>query len=106
MNKNDIDKIYLHAKDLGKPKYQYLIKKREDVGIKHANNPNAFTECSNTMDDVYDNTNDQNSGRRRKILVVFDYTIADIMKNRRFQAIIKELFMRCKKLKTSLVFIT
>ena len=55
---NDIDKIYLCAKDLGKSKYQYLIKKREDVGIKHANNPNAFTECSNTMDDVYDNIND------------------------------------------------
>ena len=39
---NDIGKIYLYAKDLSKPKYEYLIKKRKDVGIKHLNNSNAF----------------------------------------------------------------
>ena len=49
---NDIDKIYLYARDLSEPKYEYLIKKREDVGIKHVNNSNAFIECSSTMDDV------------------------------------------------------
>ena len=76
---NDIDKIYLYARDMSEPKYEYLIKKREDVGIKHLNNPNAFIKCSNTMDDVYDNINDYNSNRRRKILIVFDYMIADIM---------------------------
>ena len=47
---NDIDKIYLYAKDLSKPKYEYLIKKCEDAEIKHLNNPNAFIEYSNTMD--------------------------------------------------------
>ena len=83
-----------------------MIKKREDVGIKHLNNPNAFIECSNTMDDVYDNINDYNSNRRRKILIVFDDMIADIMTNKKFQAIIKELFIRCRKLNISLVFIT
>ena len=62
---NYIDKIYLYARDLSEPKYEYLIKKREDVGIKHINNPNAFIECSNTMDDVYENINDYNSSRRR-----------------------------------------
>ena len=41
-----IDKIYLYARDLSEPKYEYLIKKREDAGIKHLNNPNAFIECS------------------------------------------------------------
>ena len=35
---SDIDKIYLYAKDLSEPKYEYLIKKRKYVGIKHANN--------------------------------------------------------------------
>ena len=79
IEQNDIDKIYLYARDLSEPKYEYLIKKREDVGIKHLNNPNAFIECSNTMDDVYDNINDYNSNRRRKILIVFDYMISDIM---------------------------
>ena len=69
---NDIDKNYLYARDLSEPKYEYLIKKREDVGIKHLNNPNAFIECSNTMDDVYDNIIDYNLNRRIKILTVFD----------------------------------
>ena len=88
-----IDKIYLHARDLSEPKYEYLIKKREDVGIKHVNNSNAFIECSSTMDDVYENIHDYNPSRRRKILIVFDDMIADIMTNKEFQAIIKELFI-------------
>ena len=50
---NDIDKIYLYAKDLSEAKYEYLIKKREDAGIKHLNDPNAFIEYSNTIDNVY-----------------------------------------------------
>ena len=93
---NDIDKMYLHAKDLSEPKYGYLIKKREDVGVKHLNNPNAYIECSSTMDDVYENIDDYNSGRRRKNVIVFDDTIADIMNNKKFQSIIKELFIRCR----------
>ena len=48
-----IDKTYLYARYLIEPKYQLLIKKREDAGIKHVNNANAFIVCSNTMDDVY-----------------------------------------------------
>ena len=63
---NDIDKIYLHAKDLSEPKYEYLIKKREDVGIKHVNNPNAFIEFSDTMDDVYENIHDYNPSKKEK----------------------------------------
>ena len=66
-----------------------MIKKREDVGIKHANNPNAFIECSNTMDDVYEDINNYNPNRRRKILIVFDDMIAGIMMSKKFQAIIK-----------------
>ena len=103
---NDIDKIYLYARDMSEPKYEYLIKKREDVGIQHLNNPNAFIECSNTVNDVYDNINDYNSNIRRKILIFFDDMIADVMTNKRNQAIIKERFIRCKKLNISLVFIT
>ena len=54
---DDNDKIYLYAKDLSEPKFEFLIKKREDAGIKHFNDPDAFTECSNTMDGVYENIN-------------------------------------------------
>ena len=103
---NDIDKIYLYARDLSEPKHEYLIKKREDAGIKHLNNPNAFIECSNTMDDVYENINDYNPIRKRKKLIVFDDMIADIMTNKKFQAIIKELFIRCRKLNILLIFVT
>ena len=92
--RNDIDKIYLYVRDLIELKYKYLIKKREDVGIKHVNNPNAFIECSNTLDDVYGNIHDYNSNR-----IVFDDMIVDIMTNKKFQAIIKESFIRCRKLK-------
>ena len=102
----DIDKIYLHAKDLSEPKCEYLIKNCENAGIKHLNDSKVFIECSNTMDDVYENINDYNPNRRRKILIVFDDMSADIMTNKKFQAIIKELFIRCRKINISLVFIT
>ena len=95
---NLIDKICLYAKDLKEPKYQFLIKKREDVGIKHLNDQSAFIEHSNTMDDIYDNINDYNPTRKKKILIVFDDTIPDILTNKKFQAKIKELFIRCRKL--------
>ena len=101
---DDIDKIYLYAKDLSEPKYEFLIKKREDVGIKYCNDPNAFIECSNRMDDVYQNIDDYNLSRKRKVLIVFDDMIADILNNKKSQVIIKELFLRCRKLNISLVF--
>ena len=88
----------MHGKDLSESKYEFLIKKRKDVETNHFNDPNAFIECSNTMDDVYENINDYNPNRKRKILIVFDDMIADIMSNKKFQAIIKELFIRCRKL--------
>ena len=81
---NDIDKIYLYAKDLSEPKYEFLIKKCENAGIKHLNDPNAFIECSNTTDDVYQNINNYNPSRKRKILTVFDNMFADIMSNKNF----------------------
>ena len=54
-------------RDLSEPKYKYLIKKREEAGIKHLNNPNALIECSNAMDDVYENINDIDYQHFRKI---------------------------------------
>ena len=83
-------------RDVSEPKYEYLIKNREDAGIKNLNNRNAFTECSNTMNDVYENIDDYNPSRKRKVLIVFVDMIADIMTNKKFQAIVKELFIRCR----------
>ena len=58
------------------------------------------------MDDVYNNIDHYNPKRKRKILIVFDDMIADIMTNKKFQAMVKELFIRCRKLNILLVFIT
>ena len=55
---DDIDKICLYAKDLRESRYEFLIQKREDAGTKHFSDPNAFIECSNKMDDVYENIDD------------------------------------------------
>ena len=105
---NDTEKIYIYAKDLSEPKYEFWIKKHEDAGTKHFSDPNAFTECSNIMDNVYENMDDYNKNRQRKILIVFDDIIAYIMPNKKFQAIIKELFIRCIRLNIlslSLIFL-
>ena len=55
-----IDNIYLYTKYLNEPKYQFLIKKRENVGIKHLNDPRAFIVHSITMDDIYNDIDDYN----------------------------------------------
>ena len=103
---NEQHDIFLHARDLNEEKYEILIKKRNDAGIKHLNDPNGFIECSKMMDNVYENIHDYNSSKKRKILIVFDDMIGDIMTNKKLQAIIKELFIRCRKLNISLVLIT
>ena len=77
----------MHAKDLSEQKYQFLIKKREDVGIKDLEDLSAFIEYSNTMDDVYNNINDYNPKRKRRILIVFDDM--NVMTNKKFRTIIK-----------------
>ena len=79
------------CKKLNELKYEYLIKKSKNAGIKHYNNPNTFTKRSNAMDDVYENIDDYNLSRKRKRkkLIVFDDMIADIMTNKRFQTTIK-----------------
>ena len=66
-----------------------MIKNRENAGIKHLNDSKAFIECSNTMNDVYENIDNYNPNRRRKTLIVFDDIIADIKTNNKFQSIIK-----------------
>ena len=101
-----VDKIYLYAKDLSEPKYEFMINNRKSVGIKHFNDSTAFIEYSSDMDDVFTNIDDYNKKRKRKVLIVFDDMIADIMSSKKFKAIIKELFIRCRKLNISIVFIT
>ena len=105
-NLHPIDKIYLYAKDIHEPKYEYLINKREQAGIKNLNDPHAFIEYSDDMNDVLDDINDYNKNRDKKVLIVFDDMIADIEYNKNFKRIIKELFYRAHKINVSIVFIT
>ena len=77
-NQPEIDKIYLYAKDPYEAKYQYLINKREGVGIDHFNDPKAFIEYSSDMHDVYKNINYYNPDKENKILIVYDDMIADM----------------------------
>ena len=93
-----VDKIYLYAKDLSKPNYEFLINNRKNAGIKHFNDPTAFIEYSNNMNDVFTNIDNYNKQRKQKLLIIFDDMIADIMSSKNFKAIIKELFIRCRKL--------
>ena len=98
----DIDKIYLHAKDPYEAKYQYLINKREKLGLDHFNDPKAFMEYSNDMQDAYKN----NPIKKRKVLIVYDDMIADMINNNKLNPVVTELFIRGTKLNISIVFIT
>ena len=99
-NQPDIDKIYLYAKDPYEAKYQYLINKREGVGIDHFSDPKAFIEYSNDMHDVYKsinyykNINYYNPDKENKILIGFDDMIADMINNKKLNSIVTELFIR------------
>ena len=104
-NQPGIDKIYLYAKDPYEAKYQYLINKRESVGINHFNDPKALIEYSNDMHDVYKNINYYNPDKENKILIVFDDMIADMIHNKKLDSVVTKLFIRGRILNISFVFI-
>ena len=96
-NQPDIDKIYLYAKDPYEAKYQYLINKREKVGLNHFDDAKAFMEYSKDMQDVYKNSEEYNPIKNRKVLIVFDDMIADMINNNKLNPIVTELFVRDRK---------
>ena len=85
-NQPDIDKIYLYATDPYDAKYLFLINKRKSTGLKHFNDPKAFTEYSNDMQDVYENIDEYNVDKERKILIVSDDMIADMINKTKFNS--------------------
>ena len=102
----DIDKIYLYAKDPYEAKYEFLIKRREDVEWKHFNDSRAFIEYLNNMNNICKNIGDYNANKKRKILLVFDDMIADMLNNKKLNPIVRGLFIRGRKLNISFIFIT
>ena len=105
-NQPDIDKIYLYAKDPYEIKYQYLINKREKAALDHFDDPKDFMEYSNDMQDVYKNIEDYNPIKRRKVLIVFDDMIADMINKSKLNPVVTELFIRGRKLNISIAFIS
>ena len=99
-NLHPIDKIYLYAKDICEPKYEYLINKREQAGIKNL----MILELLLLL--LLDDINNYNKNRDKRVLIVFDDMIADIEYNKNFKRIFKELFYRTRKINVSVVFIT
>ena len=87
-NFHPLDKIYLYAKGTDEKKYRYLINKREQAGITKLNDPHTFIEYSNDMNDVLDDINNYNKNRDKKVLIIFDDMIADIMRSKKFKAIV------------------
>ena len=96
----------MYAKDQYEAKHQYLINKREGVGIDHFSDSETFIEHSNNMHDVYRNIGEYNPDKENKISTVFNDTIADMIHNKKLNSIVTELFIRGRKLNISLVFIT
>ena len=105
-NQLDIDKIYLYAKDPYETKYQYLVNKREKVGLDHFDDHKTFIEYSNDIQYVYKNIDDYNPGKKHKVFIIFDDLIADMINNKKLNPIITELFIRGTKINISIIFIT
>ena len=103
---NIIDKIYLYAKDLGEPKYKLLIDKREKAEINFINDPTALIEYSNSRDDILSDIEDYNKKRRRKVSIIFDDMISHVISDKKAQQILKDLFIRCRKLNIWICFLT
>ena len=80
--------------------------KLEKVGLDHFIDPKASMEYSNDMQYVYKNIEDFNPGKKRKILIVLDDMIADMINNKKLNPVVTELFIRGRKLNISIVFIT
>ena len=99
-------KTYLYSKDPYEAKYQFLINKREGTGLKLFNDTKSFIEYSNDMQVVYKNVQKYNIGKKRKILIVFDDMIVDMINNKKINPVVTELFIRSRKLNISIVFIT
>ena len=84
----------MYAKDPYKTKYQFLINKRETIELKHFNDPKAFIEYSNDMQDVCKNIEEYNIGKKRKLLIGFHYMTADMINNKKLNPVVAKSFIR------------
>ena len=90
----DIDKMYWYAKYSYEVKYQFLINKRESTSSKHFKDSKVFIEFFNNMDNIYENIKEYNPNKKCKMLIAFDNMIADMLRNKKLNLIVTELFIR------------
>ena len=84
---------------------QLLVNGREKGRLKELQNPKALTDYLQTIDNIYENLEDYNPTKKRRVLIVF-YMITDMESYKKLSGIVTELFLRGKKLNISLVFIS
>ena len=101
--RTDIDKIYLYVKGTFELKYQSLINGREKGEFKKFKNPKTLIGYSQAIDDVYENLEDYDPTKKRRVFIVFDDMIADVESNKKLSPTVTELFLRGRKLNISLV---
>ena len=87
-------------------KYQLRFNGKEKVGIEIFRNPKAFTDYSQTTDDVYENLEDYNPTNKRRVLLVFDDMTTYMESNKKLNSVVTELFVRGRKLNIAFVFIS
>ena len=97
-----IERIYLYAKDPYEAKFQLIIHRHENAGLKHFNDSKGFIEYSNDMNNIYKNIDEYNPNEKCKILILFNDMIADMLNNKKTNPTVTELFIR--ELNISLVF--
>ena len=102
----DIDKIYFYVKDPFAWKYQLLINGKEKTGIEKLKKLKAFIDYSQTNGSVYENLEEYNPTKKRRVLMVFDDTIADMESNKKWSPIVTEFSLRGRDLNILLVFIS
>ena len=85
---------------------KYKLKFLKLYKLQRLSDSRAFIENSNDMDDIYKNIEEYNRNKKRKILIAFDYTIVDMLSNKKLNPVVTELFIRGGKLNISLAFIT
>ena len=100
----NIDKIYLYAKYSFEAKYQFLINRKESTGLKHFSDSKAVIKYENNIDDDYENINEYNPNKNRKILIAFDNLVVGMLNNKKPNPIVTELLIRGRKLKISFAF--
>ena len=83
-----------------------LINKKESTGLKYLNDSKAFIKFSNDRGDIYENIEEYNSNKQRKLLIVFDDLIVDMLSNKEHNPIVTELSIRNKKLNFSYFYYT